>query len=445
MNILHNLTIATEAIRQNKIRTGLTSLGIIFGVAAVIAMLGIGKGMELELLEQMKALGSNNIIIKALIEQEEGKVEKEDDKKKQKRWSPGLTVSDMQSIPRVIPNVDFASPEIVVECLAVREGFKRSTKLVGVDSAYFTTTDYPLAEGNYFNGHHILNGMPVCVIGYAIKAKFFATTEALGKQIKCGDLWLTVVGVLREKNLSEKTLKHLGIRDYNLDIYSPYTTVMRRYKNRATITKQMLNKEAAENNNDDEEKNLTEEEKNYHQLDKIIVRVSNSVYSSAVADVLSRMLERRHNHIVDYEVTVPEQLLRQEQRTKDMFRLVLVAIACISLIVGGIGIMNIMLASVLERTREIGTRRAIGATQRDITVQFLGEAVALSVGGGIAGIVVGLSLSIIIEKLADITTIVTPFSVILSFMVAVTIGLLSGYLPARRAAKMDPITALRYE
>jgi len=444
MQIITNITIATEAILQNKLRTWLTTLGIVFGVGSVIAMLSVGKGAELEILEQMKALGANNIIIKPVVEQEEQRQkEKEEGKTKLKRWSPGLTVGDMRSIPQVLSSVEFASPEIVIECLALRNGMKRTVKLVGVDSAYFTATEFNLQAGAFFTSMHTLNGTPVCLIGWGVKTKFFPTEEALGKQIKCGELWLTIVGVMQEKKLNEKTLKHLGIRDPNMDVYSPYTTVLRRYRNRSLITKATLNQ--SNRNDEDEKKEVTEEQKNYHQLDKIIVRVKQSSQSSAIAGVISTMLERRHNHIVDYEIIVPELLLKQEQRTKDIFNIVLGAIASISLVVGGIGIMNIMLASVLERTKEIGTRRAIGATKQDIIIQFLSEAITLSIGGGIVGIILGLILSFSIEKFADIKTIITLTSVVISFIVAAGIGLIFGYLPARRAAEMDPIVALRYE
>ncbi|MBL7973661.1 MAG: ABC transporter permease [Candidatus Kapabacteria bacterium] len=444
-NVAINISIATEAIMQNKLRTWLTTLGIVFGVGSVIAMLSVGKGAELEILEQMKALGANNIIIKPVMEQqdEEKQKEQESGKTKVKKWSPGLTVNDMLSIPHVIPTVEFASPEIVVECLALREGMKRTVKLVGVDSSYFTATEFHLHSGSFINSMQTHNGSAVCVIGWAAKTKFFATEEAIGKQVKCGDLWLTVVGVLQEKKINQQTLKHLGIRDPNLDVYSPYTTVLRRFRNRSMLTKASINR--GNNRNDDEEKEPTEEQKNYNQLDKIIVRVKQSNQSTAIAGIISSMLERRHNHSVDFEVVVPELLLKQEQRTKDIFNIVLGAIASISLIVGGIGIMNIMLASVLERTKEIGTRRAIGATKTDIIIQFLAEAISLSIGGGFAGIILGFILSISIEKFADIKTIITPVSVAISFVVAAGIGLLFGYLPARRAADLNPIVALRYE
>ncbi len=443
-NFAANISIAVEAILQNKVRTWLTTLGIIFGVGSVIAMLSVGKGAELEILEQMKALGANNIIVKPVIEQQaDEQKEKDSGKAKVKKWSPGLTVGDLQSIADIIPTIEFATPEIVVECLALREGMKHTVKLVGVDSAYYSATEYHLNSGNYFNHQQIASNSSVCIIGWAVKTKFFATDDAVGKQIKCGDLWLTVIGVLDEKKISSQALKRLGIRDLNLDIYAPYTTVLRRFRNRTLITKASLARANSEEDKENEKK--TPEQENYNQLDKIIVRVKNTNQSAAIAGIISAMLQRRHNNVADFDVIVPELLLKQEQRTRSIFNIVLGAIASISLIVGGIGIMNIMLASALERTKEIGIRRAVGATRGDVITQFLAEAIALSIGGGIAGILLGLILSIGIEKFADIKTIVTPASVVLSFAVAAAIGLLFGYLPARNASNVDPIVALRYE
>jgi putative ABC transport system permease protein len=184
---------------------------------------------------------------------------------------------------------------------------------------------------------------------------------------------------------------------------------------------------------------------NYNQLDKLIVKVTDTKYSAAIAEVISRMLQRRHNDVVDFEIIVPEQLLQQEQRTKRIFNIVLSSIASISLIVGGIGIMNIMLASVVERYREIGVRMAVGAQKKDIELQFLTEALTISITGGFIGIILGMAFSYAIEATADIATIVTPSSIFISFGVALVIGVVFGYYPAKRAAQHDPVHALRHE
>lgn len=444
----HSFSIALESITQNGLRSLLTSLGIVFGVASVISMLAIGRGAQQEILDQMKILGANNIIIKPVIEQEEGKVgEDEEQAAEKKRYSPGLTLNDATSIEEFVPHVVNVSPEVVLEMLALRGGFKRTGKLVGVTPLYFTNAEFAPAAGRLFSEHHMQSSSPVCVIGSGIKAKFFPKESPLGKQIKCGKLWLTVIGVLKEQKISKSNIKHLGIRDYNMDIYTPISTLLLRFKNRAMVTRQDIQQSSRgrRGSNSEQEEESEEESKNYHQIDRLVVRVADSDYSKAVADVVSRKLERRHNNVVDFEIIVPELLLEQEQRTRDMLNLVLLTIAAISLVVGGIGIMNIMLASVMERIREIGVRLAVGARQRDIILQFLSEAIAISVTGGIVGIILGITLSYAIESATDIVTIIAPIYVIVSFAVSLVVGLVFGIVPARKAALQDPVVSLRYE
>ena len=444
-HITQSLWIAIEAISHNKLRAMLTSLGIVFGVGSVISMLAVGTGAKQEILDQMKLLGANNIIITPIVEQEEGKVAEDEQQKKteKKRFSPGLTLEDAQSIQRTLPDVMFVSPEVVVETMVIREGLKRTSKLVGIDSTYFAASDFALERGRIFSRKNFDLGSPVAVIGHSIKTKFFAKEDPIGGKIKCGSLWLTVIGVLAERSISKETIQHLGLRDYNYDVYTPVSTLLLRYKNRTLVTRldiQRASREAGGDNSDQNKKPV-----NYNQLDRLVVRVAGSEHMVSLAEVISRMLQRRHNNIVDFQVTVPEQLLRQEQRTKDIFNVVLGAIASISLIVGGIGIMNIMLASVMERTREIGIRRATGATKRDIVLQFLSEATMISVTGGIIGILLGIGLSIAIRYFAGVLTIVSVVSVLLSFIISISIGIAFGLFPARRAAEQDPVVCLRYE
>lgn len=455
--LLYNLDIALEAIQRNKLRALLTSLGIIFGVASVIAMLAIGSGAQQEVLSQMELLGTNNVIIQPTLEQTEGLVGQENGESESNKYSPGLTLHDIESIRELVPEVEFISPEIVFESNFIRKARMRSGKIVGVSEEYFNINSFDVVEGNNFNRSQIERAEPVCVIGYDVKTKFFPGENPIGKKIKVGNLWLTVVGVLQKKELSTENIERLGIRNYNLDIFAPVTTVLLRFKNRALVTKDDIDASgsggggfgggrvvifSSDSNNEGEDDASSV---NYHQLDKVIVRVSDSEYSVSIAEVLSRMLKRRHNGVVDYEIIVPEQLLQQEQRTKRIFNIVLSSIASISLIVGGIGIMNIMLASVVERYKEIGLRLAVGAQKKDIELQFLTESLALSVGGGLVGIFLGVVFSFAIEWTADIATIVSPFSIIISFGVALVIGVIFGYMPARRAAQQDPVHALRHE
>lgn len=433
-----NFSIASEAVLANKVRSLLTALGIIFGVAAVIAMLAIGNGAQTEILEQIKLVGANNIVITPIVEQTEETLASENSADQQKkRFSPGLSLADAVSIKEYIPYIEKISPEILLETYIISNGIRRSAKLVGVEPTYFELTDFKLLSGSMFNEEQLVKGESVCIIGKSIQEKFFSQENPIGKRLKVGPHWLEVIGVLEQRIISENSIKNLGIRDYNMDVYTPIQTFLVRYKNRDLVTAKSLIRTRFNSS--------SSTPINYHQLDRLVVQVSDSELLNPVADVILRMLKRRHYEMVDYEIAIPELLLKQQQRTNQIFNVVLGAIAGISLIVGGIGIMNIMLASVLERIKEIGLRMALGAKRADIVLQFLLEAMMISITGGLVGIFLGVGLAIGISRIAEIPTIITLFSILISFGVAATIGLIFGIMPARRAANQDPITSLRYE
>ena len=291
----------------------------------------------------------------------------------------------------------------------------------------------------------------MAIIGYGVRTRFFTTENPIGRPIKVGDTWLTVVGVLTDRRVSSEAAAQLGVRDANMDVYVPVRTALLRFRDRARITQRDIELAARASGvgDGDDAQEETEEQRaertNRNQIDRIIVRVADAAHVSPAAEVTRRMLTRRHNDVVDFEISVPELLLRQQQRTKSIFNIVLGAIASISLVVGGIGIMNIMLASVLERIREIGVRRAVGATQREILLQFLSEAILISVAGGVAGIIVGAAISAGIERFAGITTLVSLLSVLVAFGVSFAVGVAFGIMPAYKAAQQDPVVCLRYE
>lgn len=449
--LLANLLIAIDAVIANRIRSLLTALGIIFGVAAVIAMLAIGNGAQQEILNQIKLVGVNNIVIKPIIEQKDEKVNEKVGKKEKKKFSPGLTVRDVQSIHETIPTLTQVSPEIILDTYVIRNGFRRSAKLVGVDPAYFTIYDFQLSDGALFSEEQRRTGSPVCIIGSALKSRFFPKENPVGKTMKVGTHWLTIIGVLKERTVSQASINKLGIRDFNMDVYAPLQTVLVRYRNRDLVTTEGIRLAAMRsqgNSNGNAQNASTEneqEKKNYHQLDRLVLQVDQTQKLQATAEIISRMLKRRHYDVVDYEIEIPELLLKQQQRTNDIFNYVLGAIAGISLLVGGIGIMNIMLASVLERIKEIGLRLAIGARKSDVVQQFLFEAVMISVSGGIIGVVLGVVFAYLVSSFANIPTIISFTSIVLSFGVAATVGLIFGIAPARKAAQQDPIASLRYE
>lgn len=449
--ILMNLYIAIEAVLANRMRSVLTALGIIFGVAAVIAMLAIGNGAQQEILEQIKLVGVNNIVIRPIVPQMEENLADEESQKEKEKWSPGLNNQDITSIKETIPGISKISPEIILDTYLINNGIRRTAKLVGVEPSYFDIFNFKLNKGKMFNEYHLEHGEPVCIIGKSIKAKFFPTEDPIGKYIKCGNNWLKVIGMLEERLISSSSISNLGIRDYNMDVYVPIQTMLVRYKNRALVTEEMLrtaNRGSSGRiviiggeSNANENKGST----NYHQLDRLVVQVEESSLMTPTADVISRMLTRKHQDVVDFEIEIPELLLKQQQRTNDIFNYVLGAIAGISLLVGGIGIMNIMLASVLERIKEIGLRLSLGAKKFDIVNQFLFEAMMISVTGGLIGVILGVTIAMLVSTLAEIPTVITFTSIILSFGVAAGVGLIFGIAPARKAASQDPIQSLRYE
>jgi putative ABC transport system permease protein len=448
--LLANLEIAIGAVLSNKIRSLLTALGIIFGVAAVIAMLAIGNGAQQEILDQMKLVGVNNIVIKPVVEQKEEKIDETVGKKDKKKFSPGLTLRDVQSITTAIPGLTMVSPEIMLETFVIRNGLRRSAKLVGVQPEYFAMYNFEIAQGQGFRKDELSAGAPVCLIGNSIKTKFFPTENPIGKSIKVGPHWLTIIGVLQERVVSESSINKLGIRDFNMDVYTPLSSLLIRYRNRELITAEALRKAAMASrgmwvSGGQQEDPQAEEKKNYHQLDRLVIQVNETEKLESTAEILSRILTRRHYEMVDFEIEIPELLLKQQQRTNDIFNYVLGAIAGISLLVGGIGIMNIMLASVLERIKEIGLRLSIGAQKSDVIQQFLFEAVMISVSGGLIGVALGVTLAFVIANLAGIPTVISITSIVLAFGVAATVGLIFGIAPARKAANQDPITSLRYE
>jgi len=439
---LFNFYIAIESVMSNKFRSLLTALGIIFGVAAVISMMAIGNGAQNEILEQIKLVGVNNIVITPIVEQkEEDLTESTSTKKEKKNFSPGLSLQDAQSINDIVPGIEKSSPEIVLESSIIRNGRRRSAKLVGVENSYFDVANFEFESGYKFSELQMEMGDAVCIIGKGVQAKFFSQENPIGKLIKVGNHWLKVIGVLQQRYISSKSIANLGIRDYNMDVYAPIKTVLLRYKNRSLVTERLLLRAQFQ----DEEENTSKESKNYNQLDRLVIQVHTTEKLSGVAEVISKTLKRRHLDMVDYEITIPELLLKQQQRTKSIFNFVLGAIAGISLLVGGIGIMNIMLASVMERIKEIGLRLSIGAKKRDIIAQFLFEAMMISISGGFVGIFLGVVLAIVVSVFADIETSVTFISIVISFGVAAAVGIIFGITPARRAANQDPIVSLRHE
>ncbi len=435
--------LALESVLLNKLRGMLTALGVVFGVAAVIAMLAIGSGAKKYILDQMKLIGTNNIVFthKSLKKDKNADTSEStaastaNNDNKLETWTPGMSRADAEAI-RQIPSVEIVSPEIIRKTKAIYNGKILDIRCVGVTNEFFPLNQLAPAKGHLFTNEHISMDKPVCIIGKNVETKLFSGQDPIGQSIKCGNNYFTVIAVLEKRIATRETLASLGLRDLNSDVFIPLNVSLIRFGDRSQIRKEHLGRQGRVRNN---------EEVEMQQIDRMVVRVRDSKMLQATADVIARMLKRRHMDLVDFDMEIPELLLKQEQKTQDIFNLVLAVIAGISLLVGGIGIMNIMLASVYERIKEIGLRRAIGATDRDIVIQFLFEATLVSIIGGFLGIFLGVAAAKAISTTAEIPTIISWWSIVLSFGVAASIGLTFGILPARKASRLDPIEALRTE
>jgi putative ABC transport system permease protein len=440
---LYNLIVAFEAVKSNKVRSTLTALGIIFGVAAVISMLAVGNGAEKEVMDMMKLVGSNNIVVQPFEGEDQ---ESEGNGKQKQKYSPGLSLEDIESIQKVIPNIQNICPEIKYDLAVVANGKRIKSSVIGVNRAFFDVFNLEFSEGDVFSIEQVHTNKAVCVIGSNLKQRLFPGVDPINKQLKCGGVWYTIVGVLSGKSVGGKELEALGVSRYGNEVLVPIKTLLLRYKNKHLVTEQMINASHNEYDDDENDQSAKDEKKeDHHQLSKITIQVADAEKIAPTVQWLERKLFLLHNQRKDFEIKVPELLLKQQQNTKKIFNLVLGAIAGISLLIGGIGIMNIMLASVLERIREIGVRMAIGAKKRDIRMQFMFEALIISVGGGILGVILGFLIAYSIESVFDIKTIISPSSVFFSFTVSALVGVGFGYFPAKNASDKDPVSSLRYD
>ena len=411
MNIRESVAQSLDNLTKRKLRALLTMLGIIFGVGAVIAMLSIGAGAEEQALQVIRQMGLRNIII-------EGKEYQPEDLRKVREKSLGLSRRDLEALLSVTPNVVRGAGKKTVKAYqVVSESGKVESRVLAADAAFLTLKTLTLVEGTYFDSRDDAAFEQVCVLGSAAKQGLFGFESALGKQLKINNVWFTVVGVIADQTLIKEEFAGVKLQNTNNDIYIPLATALKKI----------------------EFKSLESE------LDGIVLEVADERKTQATALVVSQVLEKLHNGESDYSLVIPEQLLKQSQQTQKIFNIVMGCIAGISLLVGGIGIMNIMLANVLERTREIGVRRAIGARRADIRVQFLIEAVTISAFGGLFGIGLGFAIAYLVVFFAGWSTIITLWSVLLAFGVSTAVGILFGSYPAVQASRLSPIEALRYE
>ncbi len=437
MNIRESMRIGLGGLITHKLRSVLTALGIIFGVAAVIAMLSIGEGARQEALEQIKLMGVNNIIIRSKDVTMQGL------RGAKASFSTGLIMLDGQAIKEICPGVQYVVPQWEKTAPAQYRSERRDVRVVGTSPEFLDAFGYQVAEGTFLKKSHLEAEDNVCVIGSDVKTAFFHFENPVGKQIKIDNQWFSIIGIMQPQVAPEKKIGGLQVRNLNLDVYIPISTAqmkmdrMKAGSGGGGVT--FFGGGAIFFSSGDQTalpRNL---------LNQITVKVSSEDKIDETTGIIQRIMERRHFGIEDYDVIVPEVLMEQSQQTQRIFNVVMGAIAGISLLVGGIGIMNIMLASVLERTKEIGVRRAVGATRGDVLGQFLFEAVFLSIVGGLLGVGLGYGLTKAITLYAEWRTVVSVPAILLAFTVSAVVGIGFGYYPARKAAIQNPIESLRYE
>ena len=409
MHPIQVFPIAFHSLGSNKVRSFLTALGVVFGVGAVVAMLSISEGARRESTEQVELLGANTIFIEnASGAWDEGTTQ-------------GLVMRDAEALGTFEIVSGWAPLRRYPESIVAAAGRRVRAEVVATTPRLKEILNLDLQAGRFLDPTDDISGAGVCVLGSSLKRALFAFENACGRQVKIADSWYTVIGVSRYRKVGTSRVSGLKLPHYNTQVFVPLKAA------------------------GDFEANRTRGNRPDESIDEIVLSVAGSRDVPAAAALAARRLERLHGGSEDFKLVVPQALLEQSQRTQRTFNIVMGAIAGISLVVGGIGIMNIMLATVLERRHEIGVRRAAGATSHAVLLQFLVEAISLSLVGCVVGIGVGVGLSAAVAEYASWRTAINLLHILVAVGVAGAVGVVSGYYPARRAARTDPGEALRYE
>ena len=409
-----DLRLGLQNLLLHRLRSLLTMLGMIFGVAAVVSMLSIGAGARQKVMALIEQMGVRNLIVEAK-ETTEWQAHQ-----KVRKISPGLTFQDYRVISDDVDGIVASTPrKRFIPTKTIPKSQQDVPSVYGVRSAYKEIAGLRLLAGRFFDAVEESRAEPVCVLGAGARSNLFGASDPIGQYVKLDEQWFRVIGVAGPQLSTQTEVAGLPSQDLNNVIYAPLNAVVLRLENTYSDVR------------DD--------------IDGIYLNLNETTDMSLAAQVVRAILGSSHHGAADYSVIVPAELLAEQKRTERLFNAVMVAIASISLLVGGIGIMNIMLASILERTREIGLRRAVGARQSDVVRQFVVEGVMISFVGGSFGIVFGFAMSRLIAWLAGWSTIVTATSILLAFLVSITVGLVFGIYPAVKAARLDPVEAIRYE
>jgi putative ABC transport system permease protein len=409
-----DLRMGLDNLRAHTLRSLLTMLGMIFGVAAVVAMLSIGAGAQQEVMAFIEQLGVRNLIVEAREAPDSQTLQKV------RKLSAGLSFHDYRMIQANLEGITTSTPrKRFTPSKLLPRPQADSPAVYGVGTSYQAIANLVVVSGRFFDDEEAAAAAPVAVLGEAAAASLFGTEDPIGQHVKVNDQWFEVVGVAGPQLTVQSDVAGIPAQDRNNLIYIPLNAAIFRLEDGNSRQKD--------------------------EIDAIYLQIRSSDEVPASAALVRGLLNVAHREAGDFTIVSPAELLAEQRRTQRIFEMVMVAIASISLLVGGIGIMNIMLASVMERTREIGVRRAIGARRRDVVRQFLIETTIISLAGGIVGVAVGVGLSQLIGSLAGWSTIVTTTSIVLAFLVSVSIGLVFGLYPAVRAARLDPVKALHYE
>jgi len=409
-----DLSLGFQNLLAHRLRTLLTMLGMIFGVAAVVSMLSIGAGARQKVMALIEQMGVHNLIIEAKETTEfQAHIQL-------RKISPGLTLQDFRIIGDDVGDIAAATPRKRFSPTKTIPKSQQDPPVVyGVNPHYTEISGLRLIQGRFFDQHEEDRADAVCVLGAAARSNLFGAANPIDQYVKLNEQWFRVVGVASPQLSSKTEIAGIPTQDLNNIVYMPLNAAMLRLEDNYSMFRD--------------------------EIDGIYLRLREDVEVPGVAQVVRAILDSTHHAVSDFSVIVPSELLAEQKRTERLFNAVMVAIASISLLVGGIGIMNIMLASILERTREIGVRRAVGARQFDIVRQFVVEATMISLVGGSFGIIFGFIMSRLIAWLAGWSTIVTISSIVLAFVVSITVGLVFGIYPAMKAARLDPVEAIRYE